>query len=436
MSFHVFDDEIRESKQQDNIVVEYLSDEYFNNKYDNSNNIDKHEYTNGFIYNSRTEERDIDFKRIYQNIGAEYPTEERPVEYFTQTDSYKNIRSMPTDYNDRRDIDALIRKGANLNNIYKELDTSGHDKIKWTELSMLEIIKLQGCGAFDRAIDVATNDRLNNQSFFSSRYPLLIFKIRAPCVMFSTEIPTMGRGMNDNSNLTLKHVTNFDKWIVDKTNNGEIRVWYSLQNSPTTKLFINNKLVSAPNVQIRYWHENGLMYITQFNADLIETMPSVVKISHNSIAKNILKIGNLDDIIFETAHRLNNISYNRVVTSYLVYLKDEIDKIIDETINENPRKNEKQLMFEITPKLLNNSFETNDYNEKLTEDEIPDPIIRINIIKTLHIKMSQAFKKAIVLMKKENTLNLTSFDTILNRLPFEIENDINLLTNYFDQLVK
>lgn len=441
-NFAVFDDQIRDSEtQQDNIVVEYITDEYMKSRYDNSGNRDKYDFLNGYIYDSIPRENDIGLEDVYHNIRSGYYDEEEPKQDLTKTVTFAEARALPTNYNDRRNADRDIRRGnkVELNKAdqsYKKIDTTGHDEIQWTELSMLEIIKLQGCGVFDRAVNLATNDHKNNRSFFNSKYPLLIFKIRAPCVMFSNEIPTTGRGADDNSNLTLNHVTNFDKWIVDENNFGEIRVWYSLQNSLTSKLFVNNKLVSTTNIQIRYWHENGLMYVTQFNADLIETMPSVVKISHNSIAKNIMKIGNQDDPVFEISHKLQNTSYNHVVTTYLVYMKDEVDNIIETVLKENPRKSEKQLLPKITAKLLNNPFETNEHNDVLNESEILDPIIRITVTKMFQSKMSQAFKKAVVSMKKENTLNLTSFETILENIPFDIDNDINLLVNHFDQLLK
>ena len=376
---------------------------------------------------------DISITELYHKIKNEVP--EDPISKLAIGSGYqsayeKNIAGNAIGIGDGRQL----VKGLQLNEIlpFELIDLSGSENIEWTGLTLIQIIQLQAVGLFDRYTVASSND--SHKPFFKSSYPLLLIKIKAPCVFFSNEIPNMGRGMDDLSTFTRENVLNFNKWSISDIKSPEIRVWYSLQNTNTNELFIGDKFIEQENIQIRFWHEGGLLYSTQFNADLILKIPTVVKISGHTIAKNILKLNDPDSWVFSASHKLSDISFNKIVTALLGHLHQAVDEITKKVIKNNPRLKEKAIAPLLLTALLNFNYETDELDELLTNEDIIDPIIRRNTIRKIQATLIGSLKKELVSAKKDGNINLILIKKILNDIPIGLENTTNLLSNYFDTI--
>ena len=311
-----------EHNNSGNIGVEYIGDDYIGA--DNYRHLN--DSADGLMYSTGDDNRfnvDISMSKLFYGIRDGVP--EDPI----HRHSVSNGRGIMYEKNITRQSVGLgggqkIAKGLGANEIPPSelIDLSGSETINWIELSLYQIIQLQGIGLFDRHTVISPNDK--HRQFFKSIYPLLLIKIRAPCVFFSNEIPTTGRTMDELSTLTSQHVMNFNKWSISDIKSPEIRVWYSLQNTKIDKLFLGDNFIDQQNIQIRFWHEGGLLYSSQFNASLTSKIPMVVKISGHSIAKNILKMNNPDSWVFTASHKLSDILFDRIVTTHLGHM----DKVI------------------------------------------------------------------------------------------------------------
>jgi len=314
--------------------VEYVTSRYLSSRRGNSGNLDEDDFS-GYVYDfdDKHDEDDFYLEDVYRKIPVIFHDDEAPGFRIPETATFAEARALPTNYDDyvnRGDADVSDDDvdSKHLLLIDDAPNRKQHRNIRWTELSMIEIIRLQGCGAFDRLTE-STRDNVKDRDLLNNTMPTLIFKIDAPCVVFLSEVPSTGRGINDNSNLNMGHIKKFDKWNFDNKNMGEIRVWYVLQNTQSPKLFVDGKLNATGKLKIRYWYKDEVMYNSLFNTELVEKLPSVVKFSRNSVAKNITKIEDPDDAIFEVPHKLKSTPYNNVVTSFMGYLKDEVDDVVE-----------------------------------------------------------------------------------------------------------
>ena len=410
--------------------------EYIDNNY-GSNFIGQHQNnaTDGLMYSARDSDQftvDISMSKLFNGIRNEIPKDPIKIQSIGEGREVlyeKNITRQSVGLG----IGQKIARGLGVNEIPPPelVDLSGSETINWIELSLYQIIQLQGIGLFDRHTVISPNDK--HRQFFKSSYPLLLIKIKAPCVLFSNEILTTGRGMDDLSTLTSDHVVNFNKWSISDIKSPEIRVWYSLQNTKIDRLFMGDKFIDQQNIQVRFWHEGGLLYSTQYNATLVQKIPMVVKISGQSIAKNILKMNDPDSWVFTASHKLSDILFDKIVTTYLVYISDVVEDIAESVKKSSPRLGNDKIERLFLTSLLNFNYETSKFDELLSADDILDPIVRLRIIRAIQNTMVDKLKKELVSAKREGNVNLNQTQKIINDIPMNLENTTNLLSNYFDK---
>lgn len=421
-----------EHNNSGNIGVEYIGDDYIGA--DNYRHLN--DSADGLMYSTGDDNRfnvDISMSKLFYGIRDGVP--EDPI----HIQSVSNGRGIMYEKNITRQSVGLgggqkIAKGLGANEIPPSelIDLSGSETINWIELSLYQIIQLQGIGLFDRHTVISPNDK--HRQFFKSIYPLLLIKIRAPCVFFSNEIPTTGRTMDELSTLTSQHVMNFNKWSISDIKSPEIRVWYSLQNTKIDKLFLGDNFIDQQNIQIRFWHEGGLLYSSQFNASLTSKIPMVVKISGHSIAKNILKMNNPDSWVFTASHKLSDILFDRIVTTHLGHMDKVIGIIAESVKKNNPRLKDSKIERLLLTEQLNFNYETSEFDGLLTDEDVIDPIIRVRIIRAIQNTMVEIFQKELVSAKKEGNINLIQAQKIVSNIPIGFENTTNLLSNYFDTI--
>jgi len=188
-----------------------------------------------------------------------------------------------------------------------------YDDLKWTRLSMLQIIKLQAAGVFDRqTIEVKNSDAFTSLSDF-----IIYFKIRAPCVLFTDSVISMNKPPNSLETLNINHVRSFNKWKFPEIATADIKVWYGFYGINQKLLFVDNNLITCQNIEARFLHENGNMYKTKYRFTIADTLSSTVKVSTSIIGKSTLKVGNLDDSIFSAEIRLLCVTLNKIVSSFV-----------------------------------------------------------------------------------------------------------------------